>query len=159
MRFPLSHGRKGGQTGVDMSENKTRATDADVMEFLNAVEPERRRLDGLRLNGIFQEVTGFRPVMWGSSIVGYGSYHYVYRSGREGDFLATGFSPRKTSLTMYIMPGYADFGDILERLGKHRTGRSCLYVNRLSDIDEDILRELIAAGLRDLGTRWPVVSG
>ncbi len=139
-----------------MSENKTRATDGDVMAFLNAVEPERRRLDGLRLNGIFQEVTGFRPVMWGSSIVGYGSYHYVYKSGREGDFLATGFSPRKASLSIYIMPGYADFGGIMERLGKHRTGRSCLYVNRLSDVDENVLRELIAAGLRDLDARWPV---
>ncbi len=149
--------RMNGRTGAGMSENKTTATNADVMAFLNAVEPERRRLDGLRLNGIFQEVTGFKPVMWGTSIVGYGSYHYVYQSGREGDFLATGFSPRKTSLTVYIMPGYASFSDMLQRLGKHRTGRSCLYVNRLSDVDEDVLRELIAAGLSDLGTRWPVL--
>ena len=139
-----------------MSENKTKPNDADVMAFLSAVESERRRVDALRLNEIFQEVTGFDPVMWGASIVGYGSYHYLYKSGREGDFLATGFSPRKTSLTVYIMPGYADFGDILKRLGKHRTGRSCLYINRLDAVDEDALRELIAAGLRDLGTRWPV---
>ena len=141
---------------TDMSENKTKPNDADVLAFLNAVEPERRRVDALRLNEIFREVTGFEPVMWGASIVGYGSYHYVYKSGREGDFLATGFSPRKTSLTIYIMPGYADFGDILKRLGKHRTGRSCLYINRLDAVDEDVLRELIAAGLRDLGTRWAV---
>lgn len=139
-----------------MSENKTKPNDADVLAFLGAVEPERRRVDALRLNEIFREVTGFEPVMWGASIVGYGSYHYVYKSGREGDFLATGFSPRKTSLTIYIMPGYADFGDILKRLGKHRTGRSCLYINRLDAVDEHALRELIAAGLRDLGTRWPV---
>ena len=139
-----------------MSENKTKPNDADVLAFLNAVEPERRRVDALRLNEIFREVAGFEPVMWGASIVGYGSYHYVYKSGREGDFLATGFSPRKTSLTIYIMPGYADFGDILKRLGKHRTGRSCLYINRLDAVDEDVLRELIAAGLRDLGTRWAV---
>ena len=140
-----------------MSGNKTKANDADVATFLNAVEPERRRLDGLRLNAIFREVTGFEPVMWGDSIVGYGTYHYVYRSGREGDFLATGFSPRKSSLSVYIMPGYADYTDILDRLGKHRTGRSCLYINRLSDVDENVLRELIAAGLRDLDARWPVV--
>ncbi len=140
-----------------MSENKTQATNADVMAFLNAVEPERRRLDGLRLNGIFRDVTGFEPVMWGTSIVGYGSYHYVYRSGREGDFLATGFSPRKSSLSIYVMPGYSDFADILNRLGKHRTGRSCLYVNRLSDVDENALRDMIAAGLQDLEARWPVV--
>ncbi|MYA86986.1 MAG: DUF1801 domain-containing protein [Boseongicola sp. SB0662_bin_57] len=139
-----------------MSENKTRPNDADVMAFLNAVEPERRRADALRLNEIFREVTGFEPVMWGASIVGYGSYHYVYKSGREGDFLATGFSPRKASLTIYIMPGYADFEDTLKRLGKHRTGRSCLYINRLDAVDEDVLRELIAAGLHDLGSRWPV---
>ncbi len=140
-----------------MSENKTKANKADVMAFLNAVEPERRRLDGLQLNGIFRDVTGFEPVMWGTSIVGYGSYHYVYRSGREGDFLATGFSPRKSSFSIYIMPGYSDFADILDRLGKHRTGRSCLYVKRLSDVDENTLRDLIAAGLQDLGSRWPVV--
>ena len=139
-----------------MSENKTKPNDANVLTFLSAVEPERRRVDALRLNEIFREVTGFEPVMWGASIVGYGSYHYVYKSGREGDFLATGFSPRKTSLTIYIMPGYADFGDILKRLGKHRTGRSCLYINRLDAVDEDVLRELIAAGLRDLGTRWQI---
>ncbi|MXY34479.1 MAG: DUF1801 domain-containing protein [Boseongicola sp. SB0676_bin_33] len=139
-----------------MAENKTKPNDADVMAFLNSVEPERRRADALRLNEIFREVTGFEPVMWGASIVGYGSYHYVYKSGREGDFLATGFSPRKTSLTIYIMPGYADFGDILKGLGKHRTGRSCLYINRLEAVDEGVLRKLIAAGLRDLGSRWPV---
>ncbi len=139
-----------------MSENKTRPNDADVIAFLNAVESERRRVDALRLNEIFREVTGFEPVMWGSSIVGYGSYHYVYKSGREGDFLATGFSPRKASLTIYIMPGYSDFGDILKRLGKHRTGRSCLYINRLDAVNEDVLRELIAAGLGDLDSRWPV---
>lgn len=139
-----------------MSENKTKPNDANVLAFLSAVEPERRRVDALRLNEIFREVTGFEPVMWGASIVGYGSYHYVYKSGREGDFLATGFSPRKTSLTIYIMPGYADFGDILKRLGKHKTGRSCLYINRLDAVDEHILRELISAGLRDLGTRWQI---
>ncbi len=139
-----------------MSENKTKPNDANVLAFLSAVEPERRRVDALRLNEIFREVTGFEPVMWGASIVGYGSYHYVYKSGREGDFLATGFSPRKTSLTIYIMPGYAEFGDILKRLGKHKTGRSCLYINRLDAVDEHILRELISAGLRDLGTRWQI---
>ncbi len=139
-----------------MPENKTRPTNVDVTVFLEAVEPERRRLDAVRLNGIFEEVTGFRPVIWGARIIGYGSYHYVYGSGREGDFPATGFSPRKTGLTIYIMPGYADFGGILKRLGKHRTGRSCLYINWLSDIDEDVLRNLIASGLSDLGKRWPI---
>lgn len=94
--------------------------------------------------------------MWGPSIVGYGRYHYVYDSGREGDFLATGFSPRAREFSIYIMPGYADFGSILDRLGKHRIGKSCLYVRRLSDIDTDVLRELILAGLDDLATYWEV---
>ncbi|MDJ0826814.1 MAG: DUF1801 domain-containing protein [Rhodobacter sp.] len=139
-----------------MAENKTKPTGADVGAFLEAVEPERRRLDGLRLDQIFREVTGWSPVMWGPSMVGYGRYHYIYKTGREGDALATGFSPRKAALSIYIMPGYADFGDLLARLGKHKHGKSCLYVNKLADIDEAVLRELIAAGLRDLATYWPV---
>lgn len=94
--------------------------------------------------------------MWGSSIVGYGQYRYRYENDREGTFLATGFSPRKASLSLYIIPGYAGRGAILPRLGKHRTGRACLYVNKLADIDREVLAELIAAGLEDLGRRWPV---
>ena len=139
-----------------MAENKTQPTDADVSAFLNGVEPERRRGDALRLDRIFREATGFGPVMWGPSIVGYGRYHYVYKSGRQGDFLATGFSPRKAALSVYIMPSYGAFGDIMARLGKHKTGKSCLYINKLADIDENALRELIGAGLRDLARHWPV---
>ena len=139
-----------------MSGNKTVATNEDVQDFLRQVEPERRRADGLRLNEIFQQVTGYAPRMWGPSIVGYGEYHYTYDSGREGDFLATGFSPRKANLSIYIMPGYADFGPILDRLGKHKMGKSCLYINKLADVDEDVLAELIRAGLADLDAKWPV---
>ncbi len=139
-----------------MSGNKTVATNEDVQDFLRQVEPERRRADGLRLNEIFQQVTGFAPRMWGPSIVGYGEYHYTYDSGREGDFLATGFSPRKANLSIYIMPGYADFGPILDRLGKHKMGKSCLYINKLADVDEDVLAELIRAGLADLDAKWTV---
>lgn len=139
-----------------MAENKTQATSADVATFLNAVSPERRRQDALHLDKIFREVTGFAPVMWGPGIVGYGRYHYTYASGRQGDFLATGFSPRKAALSVYIMPGYADFADILSRLGKHKKGKSCLYINKLADIDETALRDLIRAGLQDLATRWPI---
>lgn len=89
-------------------------------------------------------------------MVGYGRYHYRYKSGREGDFLATGFSPRKAAHSIYIMPGYTDFGGILARLGKHRLGKSCLYVNKLADIDLDVLAELVRAGLDDLDRLWPV---
>lgn len=94
----------------------------------------------------------------GPTIVGFGRYEYRYESGRQGEFLATGFSPRKARLTIYIMPGYADFGEILSRLGKHRTGKSCLYVNKLADIDEAVLEELILAGLADLSRRREVFA-
>ncbi len=140
-----------------MAANKTRPTGADVDEFLCAVTPQGRSDEARILDQLFRDVTGFSPVMWGTSIVGYGRYHYTYASGREGDFLATGFSPRKASFSIYIMPGYADFETILGRLGKHRMGKSCLYVNKLEDIDMDVLGELIRAGLRDLESRWEVM--
>ncbi|WP_306015946.1 DUF1801 domain-containing protein [Oceanicaulis sp. MMSF_3324] len=139
-----------------MTANKTQPTPEDVEAFLDAVEPERRREDAKTLNALFQRVTGWSPVMWGPSMIGYGQYHYRYESGREGDFLATGFSPRKTSLSIYIMPGYGEYGAILDRLGKHKTGKSCLYVTKLADVDLDVLAELIQAGLDDLGRKWPV---
>lgn len=139
-----------------MAENKTQPTEVRVEDFLAQVEPEQKRLDGLRLDALFREVTGFQPVMWGPTIVGYGRYHYIYKTGREGDSLATGFSPRKANLSIYIMPGYAEFGDLLDRLGKHKIGKSCLYINKLADVDEGVLAELIRAGLRDLATYWPV---
>lgn len=90
--------------------------------------------------------------MWGASIVGYGTYDYRYASGREGRFLATGFSPRKANLSVYIMPGYKDFSEILARLGKHKIGASCLYINKLADIDQEVLAELISAGLKNLSS-------
>lgn len=139
-----------------MSGNKTVPTGASVEEFLTAVTPERRAGQARTLDRLFRAVTGYSPVMWGPSIIGYGRYHYVYDSGREGDFLATGFSPRKANLSIYIMPGYQDYSSILGRLGKHRTGRSCLYVNQLEDIDLTVLGELIRTGLSDLNRRWQV---
>lgn len=139
-----------------MSQNKTVPTGADVSTFLKSVEPHRRREDALALNAMFQRVTGFQPQIWGTSIVGYGRYHYRYDSGRDGDFLATGFSPRKSRLVLYIMPGYADFGALLTRLGKHQLGKSCLYLNKLADVDPDVLARLIRAGMDDLATRWDI---
>lgn len=139
-----------------MAENKTKPSGASVARFLAGVERPVRRADGLRLDAIFREVTGFTPKMWGETIVGYGQYHYVYASGRQGDFLATGFSPRKANLSVYIMPGYADFSAMLNRLGKHKAGKSCLYINKLADVDEAVLRELIRAGLENLNKKWPV---
>ncbi|WP_170377670.1 DUF1801 domain-containing protein [Ruegeria atlantica] len=138
------------------SVNKTVPTGQSVESFLSAVQPTRKAEEARVLDAVFRNATGFAPVMWGASMIGYGRYHYRYKSGREGDFLATGFSLRKSALSIYIMPGYADFGDILTRLGKHKLGKSCLYVNKLADIDLDVLSELIRAGLKDLDQHWPI---
>ena len=139
-----------------MSDNKTQPTDVDPKLFLAAVTPERRRDEAWRLDALFREVTGFAPVVWGGTMLGYGRYHYTYASGREGVFFSTGFAPRKREQVLYIMPGYADFGPILDRLGPHRKGKSCLYLTRLDRVDMDALADLIRAGLEDLGRRWPV---
>ena len=139
-----------------MTENKTQVTDADVRAFLDRVDHPTRRADAFALDEMFRRVTGWVPRMWGPSIVGYGSYHYTYDSGREGDFLATGFSPRKANLSLYIMPGYHEMGDLLDRLGKHRTGAACLYINKLADVEMDVLEEIVRRGLNDLASRWPV---
>lgn len=139
-----------------MAENKTRPTDTSVVQFLGQTENPKRRADAFALDALFRRVTGFEPKMWGPSMVGYGSYHYIYDSGRQGDFLATGFAPRKANLSIYIMPGYQDYSAILALLGKHKTGKSCLYVNNLEDIDLDVLETLIRTGLADLGAKWPV---
>lgn len=141
-----------------MGENKTRPTGAEVDAFLAAVDHPTRRADARRLDTIFREVTGWKPAMWGPSIVGYGSYRYRYDSGREGEMCATGFSPRKANLVLYILPGYADFSALLARLGKHRLGRSCLYINKLADVDEGVLREIIRAGVDDLAARHAVTG-
>ena len=139
-----------------MAENKTQATDADVAAFIASVDHPRRRADAEALVTLFRDTTGWSPKMWGPSIIGYGSYDYTYQTGRSGSFLATGFSPRKANLSIYIMPGYADFSEILSRLGKHKIGKSCLYINKLADIEISVLEELIKAGLADLDARWPV---
>lgn len=136
--------------------NRTASTRADVDGFLARVPNAGRRADALALEAIFRRVTGFAPVLWGAGIVGYGRYHYRYASGREGDAPATGFSPRAANMVVYVMPGYTDFDAILARLGPHRKGKSCLYFNRLSAIDAEVLALLIRAGLADLATHWPV---
>ena len=101
-----------------------------------------------------REVTGERPKMWGSSIVGFGSYHYTYASGREGDWPVVGFAPRKQNLVLYIMPGFARYESLLARLGKHRTGKSCLYVNKLDDIDPEVLEELVRESVDEMKRRY-----
>lgn len=139
-----------------MPEAKTVPTAASVPDFLSSVENPGRREDAFVLDEIFRRVSGFEPVMWGPTIVGYGRYDYTYDTGWSGSALATGFSPRKANMVLYIMPGYANFGPILDRLGKHKMGKSCLYLGRLKNVDLDVLAELIQAGLLDLGGIYPI---
>ncbi|MFY0660077.1 MAG: DUF1801 domain-containing protein [Shimia sp.] len=141
-----------------MSGNKTAPTNVKPRDFLKTVAPSRRQSDALVLLDLFERVSGFPPMMWGPSIIGFGQYHYRYDGGREGDFLATGFSPRKANLVLYIMPGYQDYSAILSRLGKHKLGKSCLYINKLADIDMAVLEELVQTGLTDLNAKWPVTD-
>ena len=125
-----------------MAELKTRPTDASVEKFLNTVTDDQKREDSFALVDLMREVTKAEPVMWGSSIVGFGSYHYKYASGRDADWFLVGFSPRKQNLTLYIMSGFEQYDALLEALGKHSTGKSCLYIKRLADIDMPTLRDL-----------------
>ena len=139
-----------------MPENKTRLTEQSVDDHIAAIAQDQKRADAVTLDALFREVSGYQPRMFGGSIIGYGSYSYTYDSGHSGVSIATGFAPRKSNIVLYIMPGYADFGAILARLGKHKIGKSCLYINKLADIDTEVLKELIRAGLDDLATRWPI---
>ncbi len=131
------------------ANNKTQATKVAAADFIKTVEPEKKREDAAILLDFFNRVTGMKPVMWGSAIIGYGRYHYKYDSGREGDAMQTGFSPRKAKMVVYIMPGYryGDMEEKLSRLGKHKLGKSCLYINKLSDIDLSVLEEMVLDGL------------
>ncbi|WP_299193144.1 DUF1801 domain-containing protein [uncultured Erythrobacter sp.] len=131
------------------SEAKTKPTAVSVAEFIEAVEPASKREDAKVLDALFRKVTGEAPQMWGPTIIGYGSYHYKYESGREGDWMRSGFSPRKAKHSLYLMGRYCDEATgkkvdaLLEKMGKHTTGASCVYVNKLADIDLDVLEEII----------------
>jgi hypothetical protein len=133
------------------AELKTKQNEADVDAFLQGVEDEAKRKDGLALLKLFKQVTREKPKMWGTSIVGFGIYTYKSPStSRTGDWYLTGFSPRKQNLTIYIMPGFKAYGDLLKKLGKHKTGGGCLYINKLSDVDEKILKELITVAFKQM---------
>ncbi|HLF63000.1 MAG TPA: DUF1801 domain-containing protein [Saprospiraceae bacterium] len=127
-----------------MAELKTKPTKASVSAFLNAIEDEQKRKDSKQLAKLMQEITGHKPVMWGPSIVGFGSYHYKSeRSRQEGDWLLTGFSPRVQNLTVYIIAGFDRYKTLMKKLGKCKTGGSCLYFKKLADIDQEVLKELV----------------
>jgi hypothetical protein len=131
-----------------MADNKTTANDQSVEAFLNAVPDERKRNDSFTVLEMLKEASGMEPKMWGSSIVGVGSYHYKYESGREGDTMIAGFSPRKQNLTFYNVGGFEQYDDLLKQLGKHTLGKGCLYIKRLDDVDLSTLRKLIEASVQ-----------
>jgi len=131
-----------------MAENKTTRNRGSVSEFLKKVKDPHQRADSQVILKMMQEATGERPAMWGSSIVGFGSYHYKYASGREGDMPLTGFSPRKQNLTLYIMGGFDRYKDLLARLGKFKTGEGCLYIKRLEDVHQPTLKKLIRESVK-----------
>ncbi len=138
-----------------MSENKTQPTNKSVIDFINSVENETKRDDCHTLLKIMKDITGHEPVMWGDSLIGFGNYHYKYDSGREGDFFIAGFSPRKTALTIYIMSGFGKHEQLMAKLGKYKTGSSCLYVNKLAVIDIEVLKELIQASVNYMRKTYP----
>ena len=138
------------------NENKTQITNQSVEAFLNGVENEKRRNDSFKVLELMRQIMGHEPKMWGPSIIGFGTYHYKYASGREGDFLATGFSPRKTALTLYIMAGFSNYDELMGKLGKFKTGKSCLYVKNLEDINLQVLKKLIKSSYVYITTKkWP----
>jgi hypothetical protein len=138
-----------------MAQNKTRPAATSVADFIAAIPDPQKREDATALAAILERLSGEQPYMWGTSIVGFGTYHYVYDSGREGDAARIGFSPRAKELVVYLVDGYEDRTDLLERLGKHRIGKSCLYIRKLADVDTGVLEELVAASLATVDERYP----
>jgi hypothetical protein len=125
-------------------ENKTQPTAMSVNYYLAGLGPERRRDDARAVNAMMRRVTAAVPKMWGDSIVGFGKTHYKYASGREGDWFLVGFAPRKTNLVLYITSGFKEYAPLMRKLGKHKTGKSCLYIDKLDDIDMNVLEQLVA---------------
>ncbi len=140
-----------------MAENKTKPTNASVAAFINSIEDRQTRADLKRVSTMMRNATGAKAKMWGARMVGFGQYHYKYDSGREGDFLLTGFAPRKKGLTLYIMVGFSQFDSLMKKLGKYKTGRSCLYINRLSDIDEKVLEQLINRSVKNMRKNYETI--
>ncbi len=143
------------------AELKTTATAASVADFIAAIANDTRRADAETMLALYGDVTGLEAKMWGPSIIGYGRYHYTYESGREGEMCRAGFSPRKANIVLYLMGGYSNaatqrrMDDLRERLGKHKTGASCLYINKLADVDLDVLREMVTIDLAWMDEKYP----
>lgn len=138
-----------------MAENKTQPTDQSVIKFVTAVKPDQKRQDAFTLLEMMERLSGYTAQMWGDSIIGFGQYHYIYASGREGDFMRIGFSPRKANISLYIIAGFEHHKSLLAELGKHKTSKSCLYINKLSDIKLNVLEQLISKELEYMAAKYP----
>ena len=137
-----------------MSGNKTIPNTQSVENFLSGIQDDQKRRDCKALQHLMEDITKEDPVMWGNSIVGFGTYHYKYDSGREGDMLMTGFSPRAQNISIYIISGFKRYDALMKSLGKHKTGKSCLYIKKLSDVDIDVLKELITASYKHMKSKY-----
>ncbi|HWK24357.1 MAG TPA: DUF1801 domain-containing protein [Ureibacillus sp.] len=136
-------------------EQKTKETDQSVIEFIDTVDSPKKREDAYKLLKIFEETSGYEPKMWGPTIIGFGSYHYKYESGHEGDAPLVGFSPRKAKISLYFATGDTEREQLLERFGKHTSGKACVYINKLADVDEEVLKELITQSILFLQKTYP----
>lgn len=143
---------------MPQAKNKTTETAASVVDFLDTVVDEAKRKDSLHLVEIMKAKTGFEPRMWGTSIIGFGSYHYRYESGREGNAPLVGFSPRKNELALYLAADFEEREELLRRLGRHKTGKACIYVTKLADVNEEILKKLITASMNQTLRKYPVAD-
>ena len=137
-----------------MAKLKTIKNEGSVEVFLNNVSDEKKREECYEVLEMMKAVTGEEPAMWGKSIVGFGSYHYKYESGREGDWFLTGFSPRKKNLTLYLMSGFERYKELMEKLGEYKTGKSCLYIKKLEDVDLKVLKSLISRSVKDMVEKY-----
>lgn len=137
-----------------MAELKTKQTNASVTAFIGAIDDKQQRSDAKKLSAIMRDATGSRAKMWGDAIVGFGSYHYIYASGQEGDWPIVAYSPRKQNMSIYIMAGFSGCDKLMAKLGKHKTGRSCLYIKRLEDVDETVLRKLIDKSVKFMRSKY-----
>lgn len=136
-------------------ELKTKATPVSVGDFIETVADERQRDDAKKIVALMERLSGHPPKMWGPSIIGFGSYHYKYDSGHEGDMARIGFSPRKANIVLYLLDGFEGHAELMQRLGKHKSGKSCLYIKRLSDIDEGVLEQLCVESLKWMTQKYP----
>ena len=139
-----------------MADVKTKQKSSSVTAYLNSIENTSRRADAKAMHKLMREVTGERARMWGSSLVGYGSYSYPYASGQSGSSALCGFSPRKQNLVVYIMPGFKPYKSLMAKLGKYRTGKSCLYINKIENVDKTVLRKLVDKSVRDMRKKYNI---